>query len=359
VAENRLRHRAGAAQQTDAALTNRTAQLQHVTPAVLAAHRKVTFLITERANVCCSPRIAPAALVEHQYSCVLFYEPVLHRDRGAGGRPYFRASLRTCHFRAGGYTTHAVVPPMLFLSSQLQGDPTHEFCATCPQPVRAVRIDKFHGTTLNGHVARLCRELSRSRCCPRASATVQFHQDRAARAGQNRARRINAECLFVLSCQPSLPSTPRCHRRDGKPGGRPRLGRCLLGPSNATRRNGFVWTVSSPSGCSFHIAPQFRNPPPNASLPSANAKRRGGLHGPTLPSPLSTPLPSHRTSATPSLVAGDASGFRKEPGSRCPAPTLWRLHGFAATFRSSCVRSRHPARSAPPSIDGGWISTPI
>jgi len=91
------------AQQTDAALREKVAQLQHGKSGLLAAQRKIDVLTTERARpwrnwITPARRSAGGA------------KPFLHRDYRAGRRHRRRAHLRVGQFVQAGTQLMAVVP---------------------------------------------------------------------------------------------------------------------------------------------------------------------------------------------------------------------------------------------------------
>src|SRR5258708_31304173 len=135
------------AQQTDAALREKTAQLQHSKSALLAAQKKGDVLTTERAKA--AAQVDRARAVERQTALNLSYTkntaPV---DGTVGAR-----SLRVGQFVQAGTQLMAVVPldAVYVVANFKETQLTH---VRNGQPVE-IRIDGFHDTKLSGHVDSL------------------------------------------------------------------------------------------------------------------------------------------------------------------------------------------------------------
>src|SRR3979490_1153052 len=135
------------AQQTDAALRERTAQLQHGKSGLLAAERKVDVLNTERAKAVA--QVDRARAVEQQAALNLSYTKITAPVEGTVGA----RSLRVGQYVQAGTPLMAVGAPEWgywgadFKETQL----TH---VRNGQPVE-IEIDSFHGTKLRGHVDSL------------------------------------------------------------------------------------------------------------------------------------------------------------------------------------------------------------
>src|SRR5258706_3405716 len=135
------------AQQTDAALREKIAQLQHGKSGLLAAQKKVDVLTTERAKA--AAQVDRARAVERQMALNLSYTKITAPVDGTVGA----RSLRVGQFVQAGTQLMAVVPADAgYVVGELQANPlTH---LRHSQPVE-IRIDSFHGTKLKGHVDSL------------------------------------------------------------------------------------------------------------------------------------------------------------------------------------------------------------
>src|SRR5258707_8000282 len=135
------------AQQTDAALREKTAQLQHGKSGLLAAQKKVDVLTTERAKA--AAQVDRARAVERQMALNLSYTNITAPVDGTVGA----RSLRVVHFLQAGTQLMAVVPLGAgYLGGNFKENP--------PTPVRngqpvEIRVDSFHSTKLKGHVDSL------------------------------------------------------------------------------------------------------------------------------------------------------------------------------------------------------------
>src|SRR5438477_1745634 len=135
------------AQQTDAALREKIAQLQHGKSGLLAAQRKVDVLTTERAKAVA--QLDRARAVEAQAVLNLSYTQIAAPVDGTVGA----RSLRVGQFVQAGTQLMAVVPldgvyvVAHFKETQLTN-------VRSGQPVEIV-IDRFHATRLKGHVDSL------------------------------------------------------------------------------------------------------------------------------------------------------------------------------------------------------------
>jgi membrane fusion protein, multidrug efflux system len=135
------------AQQTDAALREKNAQLQHEKSGLVAAQRKVDVLTTERAKAVA--QLDRARAVEHQAALNVSYTRISAPVDGTVGA----RSLRTGQFVQAGTQLMAVVPldAVYVVANFKETQLTH---VRNGQPVE-IRIDSFHGTKLKGHVDSL------------------------------------------------------------------------------------------------------------------------------------------------------------------------------------------------------------
>jgi membrane fusion protein (multidrug efflux system) len=135
------------AQQTDAALREKTAQLQHGQSALLAAERKVDVLTTDRAKAVA--QLDRARAVEAQAALNLSYTQITAPVDGTVGA----RSLRVGQFVQAGTQLMAVVPldAVYVVANFKETQLTH---VRNGQPVE-IRIDSFHGTRLKGHIDSL------------------------------------------------------------------------------------------------------------------------------------------------------------------------------------------------------------
>src|ERR1700694_3536039 len=135
------------AQQTDAALREKIAQLQHGKSGRLAAQRKVEVLTTERAKAVA--QLDHARAVEQQAALNLSYTKISAPVDGTVGA----RSLRVGQFVQAGTQLMAVVPlDAVYVVANFKE--TQLTYARDGQPVE-IRIDGFHGTKLRGHVDSL------------------------------------------------------------------------------------------------------------------------------------------------------------------------------------------------------------
>ena len=135
------------AQQTDAALGEKAALLQHGKSALLAAERKVDVLTTERAKAVA--QLDRARAVQHQAALNLSYTEISAPVEGTVGA----RSLRVGQFVQAGTQLMAVVPldAIYVVANFKETQLTH---VRGGQPVE-IRIDSFHGVKLKGHVDSL------------------------------------------------------------------------------------------------------------------------------------------------------------------------------------------------------------
>jgi membrane fusion protein (multidrug efflux system) len=135
------------AQQTDAALREKAALLQHGKSALLAAEKKVDVLSTERAKAVA--QLDRARAVAKQAALNLSYTEISAPVDGTVGA----RSLRVGQFVQAGTQLMAVVPldAVYIVANFKETQLTH---VRDGQPVE-IRIDSFHGTTLKGHVDSL------------------------------------------------------------------------------------------------------------------------------------------------------------------------------------------------------------
>jgi membrane fusion protein (multidrug efflux system) len=132
------------AQQTDAALREKIAQLQHGKSGLLAAERKVDVLTTDRAKAVA--QLDRARAVEQQAAQNLAYTEITAPVDGTVGA----RSLRVGQYVQAGTQLMAVVPldDVYVVANFKETQLTH---MRNGQPVE-IRIDSFHGTRLKGHV---------------------------------------------------------------------------------------------------------------------------------------------------------------------------------------------------------------
>jgi membrane fusion protein, multidrug efflux system len=135
------------AQQTDAALHEKIAQLQHGKSGLLAAERKVDVLTTDRAKAVA--QLDHARAVEAQAALNLSYTQISAPVEGTIGA----RSLRVGQFVQAGTQLMAVVPldAVYVVANFKETQLTH---VRDGQPVE-IRIDSFHSTRLRGHVESL------------------------------------------------------------------------------------------------------------------------------------------------------------------------------------------------------------
>jgi membrane fusion protein (multidrug efflux system) len=135
------------AQQTDAALREKVAQLQHGKSGLLAAQRKVDVLTMDRAKAVA--QLDHARAVAQQAELNLSYTEISAPVDGTVGA----RSLRVGQFVQAGTQLMAVVPldAVYVVANFKETQLTH---VRDGQPVE-IRIDGFHGTSLRGHVDSL------------------------------------------------------------------------------------------------------------------------------------------------------------------------------------------------------------
>jgi membrane fusion protein (multidrug efflux system) len=135
------------AQQTDAALREKIAQLQHGKSGLLAAQRKVDVLTTDRAKAVA--QLDHARAVEAQTELNLSYTRIIAPVDGTVGA----RTLRVGQFVQAGTQLMAVVPldAVYVVANFKETQLTH---VRDGQPVE-IEIDSFHGTRLKGHVDSL------------------------------------------------------------------------------------------------------------------------------------------------------------------------------------------------------------
>ena len=170
------------AQQTDAALREKNAQVQHSQSGLLAAQRKVDVLTTDRAKAVA--QLDHARAVAQQAALNLSYTEISAPVDGTVGA----RSLRVGQFVQAGTQLMAVVPlDAVYVVANFKE--TQLTNVRNGQPVE-IRIDGFRGDAAQ----RPCRQpVAGERAGIRAAAAGQrhrqFHQDRAAGAREDRARR--------------------------------------------------------------------------------------------------------------------------------------------------------------------------
>ena len=135
------------AQQTDAALRGKIAELQHGQSALLAAQKKVDVLTTERSKAVA--QVDRAQAVERQMALNLSYTTITAPVDGTVGA----RTLRVGQYVTAGTQLMAVVPldAVYVVANFKETQLTH---VREGQPVD-VRIDSFHGIRLKGHVDSL------------------------------------------------------------------------------------------------------------------------------------------------------------------------------------------------------------
>jgi membrane fusion protein, multidrug efflux system len=135
------------AQQTDAALREKTAQLQRGKSGLDAANRKVEVLATDRAKAVA--QLDHAWAVEQQMALNLSYTRITAPVEGTVGA----RSLRVGQFVQAGTQLMAVVPleAVYVVANFKETQLTH---VRNGQPVE-IRIDSFNSTRLRGHVDSL------------------------------------------------------------------------------------------------------------------------------------------------------------------------------------------------------------
>ena len=135
------------AQQTDAALREKVAQLQHGKSGLLAAQKKVDVLTSDRAKAVA--QLDHARAVDQQMALNLSYTRIIAPVDGTVGA----RSLRVGQFVQAGTQLMAVVPldAIYVVANFKETQLTH---VRNGQPVE-LTIDSFHGTRLRGHVDSL------------------------------------------------------------------------------------------------------------------------------------------------------------------------------------------------------------
>jgi len=135
------------AQQTDAALREKMAQLQHGKSGLVAAEKKVEVLTTDRAKAVA--QLDRARAVEAQAARNRAYTRISAPVEGTIGA----RSLRVGQFVQAGTQLMAVVPldAVYVVANFKETQLTH---VRDGQPVE-IQIDSFHGTRLRGHVDSL------------------------------------------------------------------------------------------------------------------------------------------------------------------------------------------------------------
>jgi membrane fusion protein (multidrug efflux system) len=135
------------AQQTDSALREKTAQVQHNQSGLLAAERKIDVLTTDRAKAVA--QLDRAQAVTRQMALNLSYTRITAPVEGTVGA----RTLRVGQFVQAGTQLMAVVPldAVYVVANFKETQLTH---VRNGQSVE-IRIDSFHGTTLKGHVDSL------------------------------------------------------------------------------------------------------------------------------------------------------------------------------------------------------------
>ncbi|MGY4496920.1 membrane fusion protein (multidrug efflux system) [Bradyrhizobium sp. GM24.11] len=135
------------AQQTDAALREKSAQLLGEKSALIAANKRVEVLATERAKAVA--QLDRGRAVEQQAALNLSYAQIAAPVEGTIGA----RSLRVGQYVQAGTQLMAVVPldAVYVVANFKETQLTH---VRDGQPVELM-VDSFHGTTLKGHVDSL------------------------------------------------------------------------------------------------------------------------------------------------------------------------------------------------------------
>ena len=135
------------AQQTEAELREKSAQLQHGKSGLIAAHKKIDVLTTDRAKTVA--QLDHARAVEQQAMLNVSYTEITAPVDGTVGA----RTLRVGQFVQAGTQLMAVVPldAVYVVANFKETQLTH---MRSGQPVE-VQIDSFHGTKLKGHVDSL------------------------------------------------------------------------------------------------------------------------------------------------------------------------------------------------------------
>jgi membrane fusion protein (multidrug efflux system) len=135
------------AQQTDAELREKSAQLQHGKSGLVAAQKKVDVLTTDRAKALA--QLDHARAVEQQMALNLSYTEITAPVDGTVGA----RTLRVGQFVQAGTQLMAVVPlDAVYVVANFKE--TQLTNVRNGQPVD-IQIDSFHGTKLKGHVDSL------------------------------------------------------------------------------------------------------------------------------------------------------------------------------------------------------------
>ena len=135
------------AQQTDAELREKSAQLQHGKSGLVAAQKKIDVLTTDRAKAVA--QLDHARAVEQQMALNLSYTEITAPVDGTVGA----RTLRVGQFVQAGTQLMAVVPlDAVYVVANFKE--TQLTNVRNGQPVD-IQIDSFHGTKLKGHVDSL------------------------------------------------------------------------------------------------------------------------------------------------------------------------------------------------------------
>ena len=254
------------AQQTDAALREKNAQLQHEKSGLVAAQRKVDVLTTERAKAVA--QLDRARAVEHQAALNVSYTRISAPVDGTVGA----RSLRVGQFVQAGTQLMAVVPldAVYVVANFKETQLTH---VRNGQPVE-IRIDSFHGTKLRGHVDSLSPASGLEfALLPPDNATGNFTKI---------VQRVPVKIVLDdhnltgllrpgMSAEPTIDTkaTVLAEARNPRRGwlrmlalAHQRRLKCLLSPG-----------LPSPAGQSFHIRPDYRICTPNASCLCLSKRR--------------------------------------------------------------------------------------
>ena len=174
------------AQQTDAALRAQTAQLQHGKAGLIAASQKIEVLATQRAQAVA--QLDRTRAVEQQAGLNLSYTQIMAPVDGTVGA----RSLRVGQYVQAGTQLMAVVPldAVYVVANFKETQLTH---VRNGQAVE-LYVDSFEIDRAEGPCRQpVAGERPGIRAAAAGQCDRQFHQDRAARAGEDRARRPRPE----------------------------------------------------------------------------------------------------------------------------------------------------------------------
>ena len=323
------------AQQTDAALREKTAQLQHGKSGLLAAERKVDVLTTERAKAVA--QLDRARAVEAQAALNLSYTQITAPVDGTVGA----RSLRVGQFVQAGTQLMAVVPldAVYVVANFKETQLTH---VRNGQPVE-IRIDSFHGTRLKGHVDSLSPASGLEfALLPPDNATGNFTKI---------VQRVPVKIVLDdhsltgllrpgMSAEPTVntKATVLAERDTSSAGSHPMPPRRGQTAAERARHSAGIYQVLA--GQSFHSFPDYRNSAAQCILP---LPARGDRHDRTPAHPQRRIRRYPGDPAQRTAGQGHAGGLREDldRGVRRHAR---RLHGGAQHPDRQRVAGRHPGR---------------